>query len=268
MLENTISIDSEEIFDDSQENAVQETEENSLQKTEDVFAADEKTSEEKGQASSEENTISEDEEMLTLTVYGSEITVPKSEAIGAAQKGIAFDSIKQKYSLAKEDARLKALDGLAQISGKSVSQLIGDITGEMLTNQLVEKYGQIDSVPFDEFEEVMHKVYQTKKDIQLAADKMTMAEKQNQLEEFLQHNPGCTDIPPEVIAMAKKGENLSFAYSQYQVSQLMQQLEEAQRELSVFKSSRAAKEKSMPSAKSTVAGGSTKSMYGMMKSLW
>lgn len=268
MLENTISINSGEAFDGLQENTAQETEESSLQKNEDVFTASEETSDEKGQVSSEEETISEDEEMLTLTVYGNEITVPKSEAVNAAQKGIAFDSIKQKYFLAKEDARLKALEGLAQVSGKSIPQLIGDMTKETLLNQLADRYGELDSVPFEELEEAMHKVYQTKKDVQLAADRLTMAEKQNQLEEFLQHNPGCTDIPPEVIARAKKGENLSFAYSQYQISQLTQQLERAQRELSVLKSSKAAKEKSMPSAKSTVAGGSTKSMYGMMKSLW
>ena len=64
------------------------------------------------------------------------------------------------------------------------------------------------------------------------------------------------------------GENLTLAYSKYQTEQLKMQLEAVQQELEMAKSRKSAKEKSMPSAKSTVADGVTTSMYGMMKSLW
>jgi len=270
MLENTISINSEETFDkaeNAQESALQQ-EEISLHQTEDTTAAQQEVTEEKGQASSEENTISEDEEMLTLTVYGDTLTVPKSQAISVAQKGFAFENMKQKYALAKNDARLAALDSLAQISGKNVSQLLGDMTKKALTDKLTQKYGQPENVPLEELEDVIQQVYTTRKSIENAADNWTMVHMQSQLEEFLQHNPGCTEIPQEVIARTKKGENLALAYSQYQTAQLVQQLEQTQKELSVLKSGKAAKEKSMPSAKSTAADSSEKSVYSMMKSLW
>ncbi|MBE6894539.1 MAG: hypothetical protein E7483_02905 [Ruminococcaceae bacterium] len=268
MLENTISINGEETLETEgklQENAAQEKE--SLQKTDDT-AALQQLSEEKGQAESEEETPLEDEEMLTLTVYGDTLTVPKSQAISAAQKGFAFESMKQKYAFVKNDARLQALDSLAQISGKNISQLLGDMTRQALTDKLTEKYGNIDAVPLEEFEEAMQTVYTTRKSIENAADKMTIMQKQSQLEEFLQYNPGCTEIPPQVVERARQGENLSLAYSQYQTALLTQQLEQAQKELKVFKSIKEAKEKSMPSAQSTAANSNTDSVYNMMKSLW
>lgn len=277
MLENTISIDSQdtltqtaqqyETADAEKDNVLPLGEEADWHSGEEASAAED-AMEQKGEAASEENTTLEDEEMLTLTVYGDTVTVSKSEAISAAQRGVAFDTMKQKLALAKGDARIKALDDLAQISGKSVSQLLGDMTRQALTNQMTEKYGQLDMVPDEEFEAAMQQVFATRKSLEQTADKWTLTEKRSQLEEFLQYNPGCREIPPQVIARAKQGVNLTLAYSQYETQQLKAQLEQAQQELSVLKSGKAAKEKSMPSAKSTVADGNTKSMYGMMKSLW
>ena len=270
MLENTISINNETALDSGglqQENAVLCDEEDVLETAEATSAA-EGDAEATREDGTEENTISDVEDMLTLTVYGDTVTVKKSEAIGAAQRGMAFDKMKEKLALAKGDMRLKALDDLAQISGKNVSQLIGEMTKQALTDSLVQKYGSYEDVPFDEIEEVMNRAYTTRKSLEQTADRWTLAEKQSQLEEFLQYNPGCTDIPPEVIERARMGENLALAYSQYENSQLKMQLEQMQQQLRVSESRKAAKEKSMPSAESTVADGTAKSMYGMMRSLW
>ena len=268
MLENTISINNETALDSGglqQENELTAAEETAVEEL--AASAAEDAANVTGQAQTEEKTIS-DEEMLTLTVYGDTVTVKKSEAIGAAQRGMAFDKMKEKLALAKGDMRLKALDDLAQISGKNVSQLLGEMTKQALTDSLVQKYGSYEDVPFDEIEEVMNRAYTTRKSLEQTADRWTLAEKQSQLEEFLQYNPGCTDIPPEVIERARMGENLALAYSQYENSQLKMQLEQMQQQLRVSESRKAAKEKSMPSAESTVADGTAKSMYGMMRSLW
>lgn len=270
MLENTISIDNETALENGnvqQENAVLCGEEDVL-KTAEAASAAEGDVEATGEKPTEENTISDVEDMLTLTVYGDTVTVKKSEAVSAAQRGIAFDRMKEKLAFAKGDARLKALDDLAQLSGKNISHILAEMTKQTLTDNLVQKYGDFENVPFEDMEEVMNKVYTTRKNLEETADRMVLAEKQSQLEEFLQHNPGCTDIPQEVIERARKGENLTLAYSQYQIEQLKTQLETAQQELNIYKSRKTAKEKSMPSAKSTVVDGVTTSMYGMMKSLW
>lgn len=263
MIENTISIDSTEIAEPA-ETAAEET---SVHNSEGAFSEMENVSE-KAAETSAEATIDEDEEMLTLTVYGETVTVPKSEAVSAAQKGMAFDSMKQKLAAAKSDARIRALDNLAQMNGKSISQLLGDMTSQSLTQQLCDKYGNLENVPFEELEDAMHKVQDIRKNADEAAAQWVLTEKRSQLEEFLHHNPGCRDIPDEVIERAREGENLTLAYSQYQNRQLAQQLEQAQKELSVLKSGKQAKEKSMPSSKSTAADSGTKSIYGMMKSLW
>lgn len=267
MTENTISIENEAVCTpcETEEETVEQSGETALQNAVNSSAAADE-GEAKGEAA-EENTIS-DEEMLTLTVYGDTVTVSKSEAISAAQRGVAFDSMKQKLALAKGDARLKALDDLAQISGRNVSQLLGDMTKQALSDSLVEKYGGFENVPAEEFEEAMNRAYTTRKSLEQTADRWMLEDRRSQLEEFLQHNPGCTEIPPEVIARAKQGENLTLAYSRYETQQLKMQLNQAQQEINMLKSRKAAKEKSMPSAKSAVAEGSAKSMYGMMKSLW
>ena len=260
MIENTISIDSQygvEGCGQPEATELQKNEQGVSDKVEDMP---------EGETNPEENTI--EEEMFDLTVYGESVKLPKSQAVGAAQKGMAFESMKQKLALAKNDVRLKALDSLAQISGKSVSHLLGDMTSQALTKQLEDKYGELALVPQEELEQVIQKIHTARVSAEEAADRWKLEEKRNQLEEFLQHNPGCTDIPQQVIDRVKQGENLSFAYSQYSNQQLLQQIEQLQRELSVLKSGRAAKEKSMPAARSTATGHSTNSIYGMMRSLW
>ena len=267
MLENTISINSEEALEtEFEENAAEKAD---LQQTEDDEAefedADLSCEEEH---SSEENTKLEDEEMLTLNVYGDTVKVSRGEAISAAQRGLAFDRMKAKLNLAKNDTRLKALDQLSEMCGKSVPQMLGDMAGQALADSLVERYGSTDSVPFEEIEALMQQLHSTRAQFENAADVWTVNDKVNQLEEFLHYNPGCMDIPQEVIAQAKEGKNLSLAFSQYQVQQLEQQLEETQKELNILKSKNAAKAKSMPNASSVQASASAGSIYGLMKSLW
>lgn len=259
MIENTISINSETTENaDKQEDVV-------LQNDGDICVQN-ITDEDEGVL--EEKTVSENDDPFTLTVYGDTVKVSKSEAVSAAQKGIAFENMKQKYFMAKEDPRLKALNNLAQLNGKSISQMLGDMTKEAVIGGLEEKYGQLSDVPETELFEALGQIYNAEKDMNMAADKLLMAEKQSQLAEFLQNNPGCTDIPQQVIEMAREGKNLSLAYSQFQLEQLKSQLEQANNRLKVLESSTAAKAKSMPSAKSAAADSNVKSVYGMMKNLW
>ena len=262
MIENTISIDSEAV-----DNAEIQQEETALQQTEQALSPQGEDMPQE-QHPSTEKTIEEDEEMLDLTVYGQEIKLPRSQAIGAAQKGMAFDSMKQKLALAKNDGRLKALDNLANLTGKSVSQLLGDMTSQTLTQKLNERYGAPEAVPAEAFEEMMHQIFETRRSIEQTADSWVLADKRSQLEEFLQHNPGCTDIPDEVIARAKQGENLTLAYTQHQNQRLLKQLAQLEKELERLKSGRAAREKSMPSSRSTATDSNKNSIYGMMRSLW
>ena len=86
----------------------------------------------------------------------------------------------------------------------------------------------------------------------------------------MEANPGCTEIPPEVITAAKKGENLSLAYSRIYGDRLTKEIEEAKRELDILKNESKALKNSTPSAKSV--GGNDKpkenEFLKLMKSTW
>lgn len=268
MIENTISIECSEALADEVDNNTADTAD--MQKKQEGKAETEKAelTEEKGQQTSETETNEEDEDMLTLTVYGDTVKVSREEAISAAQRGLAFDRMKQKLNLAKNDGRLRALDKLSDLCGKSVPQMLGDMAGKVLVDGLIEKYGSAQAVPKHEAEALFGKLASTRAEFENAADVWTLNDKISQLEEFWQHNPNCREIPQQVIEATKRGENLSLAYSEYKAAQLAEQLEEAQREISILKSRKAAKEKSMPQAGGQMAEGTAYSMYGMMKSLW
>ena len=273
MIENTISINQAQ-GDLCIEQPAQETDNGFAgeERTESTTAETAQEYTESAEENCEENSDAENtheaEEILTLNVYGETVSVPKQQAIRAAQMGMAFDAMKGKMAIAKNDARLAAIEEAAALCDKTVPQLIAEIQGRAISDNLCRQYGGIENVPNEEIHAMLRQIESCRENLEQAPKSWLFIDRHNQLQEFLHNNPGCVDIPPQVISRAQQGENLSLAYSRYQNEQLTEKLEQLEKELNILKSDKKAKEKSMPSQRSTGGAENSQSVYSMMKSMW
>lgn len=256
MIENTISIDGIDVENTATENTADETEmQNS---TADVQTAD--TLKNAAEAAEEtdvqtaDNTAQQISEtadqppMVELNIYGEKVQLPMDQALAQAQKGFAFEHVKAQLAAAKNDARLKTLEAVAQQRGKSLSQLVLEMHSNMINDSLAAKYGSVNAAPIDEVAKAVAEIENCRRQLQHSETEMQKQHWRSQLVEFIEHNPRCKEIPDEVIAAAKQGENISAAYDRLYGDRLSKQLTEAQREIETLKSQHKAAASATPSA--------------------
>lgn len=257
MIEKTISID-----------------EGAVETTQTTAPENNKTLAEKDFYFAEEDTVADGEnqpeETVELILYGEKVTLPVSQAKEAAQKGLAFDHIKNQLQETKNDARIKALEAIAATSGRTVAQLMCEMQQRAVTDSIIEKYGSIEAAPFEELSRGVNTIAAMEKSF---GEVEKTAEKQHwkaQLREFHHNNPGVREIPQEVVEMAKKGEDLSLAYHRFTAVQLEQQLQETQRKLEALKAENKSAKSSTPSAANVGAANrkNEDEFYRMMRSTW
>lgn len=269
MIENTISIDNSV---DSDEKIINNYETDKTQNVEnDINLNNEEFMENQQSETLEQSQTSEEaEEMMTLNLYGESVDLPVSQAKIIAQKGLAFDHLKGQLAVAKNDVRLKTLENIAEMKGQTISQLMSDIHRQTLTDQIINQYGSIDNAPFEEINRVVKEFENSEKNWDKCEADIQKENFKSQFREFLQYNPGCTQIPDEVIQAVKSGENLSLAYSRYNECMLQNELRNVKRELEVLKGEEKAKKTSTPSAMNMGAKNNYESQefYKMFKSTW
>ncbi|MBQ5782676.1 MAG: hypothetical protein IIV99_04735 [Oscillospiraceae bacterium] len=240
----------------------------------DEFASEENTlpDEELPQVEYEQESQAENppqEDTVELTVYGEKIRVPAEEARAAAQKGMAFDFVKQQLAVARNDSRLKVLDDIARIKGVTVSDLVSSMHSEAVTARLAQQYGSIDSAPWQAVSEAVKEIESCREGFAAQDRQAQQLRWKAELREFLDSNPGCTEIPEEVLKMAGQGYRLSHAYSNYRAQLLSQQLDEAQQQIAVLKGEEKARKRGTPSARSSAGQGrETNKFLELMKSTW
>lgn len=246
MSENTISIKNTEALEDIFEDTLEE--ENNTPKTNGDI----------------------DNPNVTLNVYGREVTMPLNQAKTAAQKGLAFDHLKTQLAKAKNDVRIKALENISRLSGQSVQSLIEDMSQKAVLNQIVSRYGSVENAPFEAVSEAVRCLEENKNTL-ADFDRVSKEEEYRyQLREFLSNNPGCKDIPNEVLDRVRQGENLSLAYSNFNVSQMAGQIADLKAEIEMLKGEKKAYETSTPTALNEGAQSDYDSgdFYTMMKNMW
>ncbi len=265
MIENTISINNS--VDVSDDYVTDETQNSAIEEN---YQCDSDNQLQENETLEQSQTSDKTEDIMTLNLYGESVDMPVSQAKIIAQKGLAFDHIKGQLAMAKNDARLKALEDIANINGQTTAQLVSDIHKQTLTNQLIQQYGSVENAPFEEINRVVKEFESS--DRKWAENEQNMQKEsfKSQFREFLSYNPGCTEIPYEVINAMKNGENLSVAYSRYNEYMLKNELENTKRELEVLKSEQKAKKTSTPSAMNVGAKNNNESQefYKMFRSTW
>ena len=235
MIENTISIDGTIVDNDTLNNVSDETKvqnfDGEKQQMHLCESDEEITDSDDVMTSDNTENLSADQPETTveLNLYGEKVQVPLSQAIAAAQKGMAFERVKMQLEDARNDCRLKALEDLAKHSGKSSYQLVGDMQHQAVMADLLERYGSWENMPVQEIGKAVAELEALRKNLAESENRTARSRWSGQFMEFVAANPGCTEIPDEVIAAAKNGDNISQAYSRFNGNRLEKELTEAKR---------------------------------------
>jgi len=275
MIENTISIDSTEVLETPVNTEAEETKVHN----ENISAAEAETDENDDAAELEtvgaedgntpENTADQPEMMVELNLYGEKVQVPLSQAVAQAQKGMAFEHIKNQLAAAKNDARLSTLQTIAGRSGKTTAQLVMDMHSDFVTDNLISRYGSIANTPLDEIARAVSEIEECRRQMQRSEAEMKQNDWKAQLMEFVCQNPGCKDIPESVLGAAKHGEKISDAYSRFYGNKISEELNEAKREIDMLRSQQKAAKNSTPSAADVGAAKPKENEFlKLMKSTW
>ena len=275
MIENTISIDSTEVLETSADADNEETKVHNENISETEAEADENgDTAELETASAEdgntpENAADQPEMMVELNLYGEKVQVPLSQAVAQAQKGVAFEHMKNQLAAAKKDARLSTLQTIASHSGKTTAQLVLDMHSDFVADNLVSRYGSIANTPLEEIARAVSEIEDCRRQIQRSEAEMQHNDWKAQLMEFIGNNPGCRDIPQSVLGAAKQGEKISDAYSRFYGNKINEELNEAKREIEMLRTQQKAAKNSTPSAADVgTAKPKENEFLKLMKSTW
>ena len=274
MIENTISIESTSADNNNYTDMLGETEvhnfsmdqnEEKSAETDDIYTETDTLKD-----SAEASAANPQEETVELTVYGEKVTVPLSQALAQAQKGIAFERMKEQLNQAKNDLRLKTLERLEQQTGKNAYQLLGDMQHQAISDSFIARYGSFDNVPFEELRQAVKSLEESRMRLEENRMENSYSNWSSQLEEFMNAHPGCNEIPDEVIEAARKGENITLAYNRIYSDKLTNDIQAAKRELEVLENENRAAKNATPSAKSTGAESKPRQneILNFMKSTW
>ncbi|MEG0090888.1 MAG: hypothetical protein RSA20_03640 [Oscillospiraceae bacterium] len=206
---------------------------------------------------------------LPLNVYGQQVEVTMGEAVGAIQRGLAFDRVKSELAAVRGDERLLALSRLSSATGKTSAQLLTQLECECVFADLEGRYGSLDDAPPEEIADAVAKISATKEGSEGAIFREKERGAKNQLREFLEENPGVTDIPESVLESTREGVTLGTAYSRYRIGALERELEEVRGELVKERHRQRVKAQQTPA----VSGNGTGLMgaddvYSFFKKMW
>lgn len=275
MIENTISIDTGDTADSEYTLPEQTPHTAETAQTENICGAEQadtvqETAEGLEQTDAEAAAEKPSADTMELTLYGEKLQVPVHQAVAAAQKGMAFEHIKGQLSAAKNDVRLKMLEDVAAMKGQTMASFVGDIQRKALADEITAKYGSFENAPTQVLEQAVRKIEQSRISLENGEIQAEQHRIRGQLMEFLENNPGCREIPSEVVELVKKGENLSLAYSRFNEQKLSKELTEAKRELEILKNDERSRKTSTPSARNIGAVNENKEneFLKLMKSTW
>lgn len=273
MIENTISIDMAETVAPPEGFDMAEAENETAAQERDHHTEEENGSDgvqQSDETADGEQTDKPEAEKITLNVYGQQVEVTLEEAKAAAQKGVAFDRIKNQLAESRNNVHLKALETIAGHRGITVDTLVMETALRNAMADIEEKYGSMDAAPAEVLGENVHRMAQLKQQLADTAAADNKAHWRAQLGDFLRDNPGARDIPMEVIERAKETGSLVLAYSDYQAAQFKAELEKTKSELLVLQGEKEAEKTAVPSAQSIAAAKeyADDSFAKMMRSTW
>lgn len=161
-----------------------------------------------------------DEPKYKVKFYGQEMELPVSQLVTAAQKGMDYDNLRQRYEAVAPAVEL--MTKYAQQSGMDLAAYV-EFAQQQLAGQEVQK-AVAEGVP----EQTARELYELRqREAQRKAQLQAEQAQQQRLAPYLallKEHPGLKELPPEVTQRIGQGMDPVAAYAAWENAQLKAQL--------------------------------------------
>ncbi len=190
------------------------------------------------------------EELMDLVHLGQTTSLPRSEVIKLAQKGMDYDHVKSQLDGLRNSDTQRMLAQLAADAGMTPDKYLQHIVGNVDERRAQEMAAAEGITP--ELAQRLITAEDAVKRYESQESARSERERKNRmLQEFIYAYPDikAEDIPPEVWNEAHKGGNLKGAYAAYENKLLKERLEQANAEIEQIKQNESNKQKAVGSVR-------------------
>lgn len=187
-------------------------------------------------------------ETVTLKVYGQEVKVPKTQLNELAQKGLAYDRLRQERDALAGGREMQLLQRYAAASGMEMGQYLDYLERSLDAAALKRETDA--GMPEKQARELL--TLRQKEAQRRAAESAAAAQRQRTEPylELVRAYPNLTSLPPEVVQRIGAGERPLEAYRAYELQQAKAEIET----LKAAQKAKAADEKNRKTAAGSAAG--------------
>lgn len=187
-------------------------------------------------------------ETVTLKVYGQEVKVPKTQLNELAQKGLAYDRLRQERDALENGREMQLLQRYAAASGMEMGQYLDYLERSLDAAALKRETDA--GMPEKQARELL--TLRQKEAQRRAAESAAAAQRQKTEPylELVRAYPNLTSLPPEVVQRIGAGERPLEAYRAYELQQAKAEIET----LRAAQKAKAADEKNRKTAAGSAAG--------------
>ena len=244
-VENLFANLDEDVTAESDESAQGE---NPREEQEDLADQPEKPADQPGGPNAENGGAQQEPETVTLKVYGQEVKVPKAQLNDLAQKGLAYDRLRQERDALANGREMQLLQRYAAASGMEMGQYLDYLERSLDAAALKRETDA--GMPEKQARELLS--LRQKEAQRRAVESAAMQQKQRTEPylELVRAYPNLTTLPPEVVQRISAGERPLEAYRAYELQQAKAEIET----LKAAQKAKAADEKNRKTAAGSAAG--------------
>lgn len=190
----------------------------------------------------------QESETVTLKVYGQEVKVPKTQLNELAQKGLAYDRLRQERDALAGGREMQLLQRYAAASGMEMGQYLDYLERSLDAAALKRETDA--GMPEKQARELLSL---RQKEAQRRAVESAVMQQKQRTEPYLElvrAYPNLTTLPPEVVQRISAGERPLEAYRAYELQQAKAEIET----LKAAQKAKAADEKNRKTAAGSAAG--------------
>lgn len=201
-----------------------------------------------GDPNAENGGAQREPETVTLKVYGQEVKVPKTQLNELAQKGLAYDRLRQERDALENGREMQLLQRYAAASGMEMGQYLDYLERSLDAAALKRETDA--GMPEKQARELL--TLRQKEAQRRAAESAAAAQRQRTEPylELVRAYPNLTSLPPEVVQRIGAGERPLEAYRAYELQQAKTEIET----LRAAQKAKAADEKNRKTAAGSAAG--------------
>lgn len=246
-------MDVENLFADLDEDVTAESDEsaqgeNPREEQEDLADQPENPADQPGDQNAENGGVQQEPETVTLKVYGQEVKVPKAQLNDLAQKGLAYDRLRQERDALANGREMQLLQRYAAASGMEMGQYLDYLERSLDAAALKRETDA--GMPEKQARELLSL---RQKEAQRRAVESAAMQQRQRTEPYLElvrAYPNLTTLPPEVVQRISAGERPLEAYRAYELQQAKAEIET----LKAAQKAKAVDEKNRKTAAGSAAG--------------